>query len=118
MLFLLAGIILGGIGLHVLFGGAVPVIPVAGEPLWEIALTFIVFILQYFSSPSQKWLSTCPRSGSRKILSIKPSCLLVLCIFSCHDSHLHVCLQQDKRQSHYCDTHARFAKRLVESALG
>jgi len=44
-LFLLAGIILGGIGLHVLFGGAVPVIPVAGEPLWEVALTFIAFIL-------------------------------------------------------------------------
>ena len=44
-LFLLAGIILGGIGLYVLFGGAMPVIPVAGEPLWEIALTFIVFIL-------------------------------------------------------------------------
>ena len=44
-LFLLAGIILGGIGLHVLFGGAVPVIPVTGKPLWEIALTFIIFIL-------------------------------------------------------------------------
>jgi len=44
-MFLLAGIILGGIGLHVLFGGAMPAIPVAGEPIWEIALTFLVLIL-------------------------------------------------------------------------
>jgi membrane protease YdiL (CAAX protease family) len=43
--FLLAGIILGGIGLHVLFGGAMPVIPVAGKPLWEIGLTFLVLIV-------------------------------------------------------------------------
>jgi len=46
--FLLAGIILGGIGLHVLFGGAMPVIPIAGEPVWEVALTFLVGILVLF----------------------------------------------------------------------
>jgi membrane protease YdiL (CAAX protease family) len=42
---LLAAIILGGIGLHVLFGGETPVIPAAGKPLWDIALTFVIFVL-------------------------------------------------------------------------
>ncbi len=46
--FLLAGIILGGIGLHVLFGGVMPVIPVAGKPLWEIVLTFVLLIVMGF----------------------------------------------------------------------
>jgi uncharacterized protein len=44
-LFLLAAIILGGIGLHMLFSGAMPIIPAAGKPLWEVALTFLVFML-------------------------------------------------------------------------
>ncbi|MBE0669972.1 MAG: CPBP family intramembrane metalloprotease [Anaerolineales bacterium] len=44
-IFLLAVIILGGIGLHVLFGGARPVIPAAGKPLWEVAVTVLVFLL-------------------------------------------------------------------------
>lgn len=44
-LFLLAAVILGGIGLHVLFGGAMPSIPAAGAPLWQIALIFIVTVL-------------------------------------------------------------------------
>jgi membrane protease YdiL (CAAX protease family) len=43
--FLLAVIILGGIGLHVAFGGAMPVIPAADAPLWDIILTFLVFVL-------------------------------------------------------------------------
>jgi membrane protease YdiL (CAAX protease family) len=46
--FLLAGIILGGIGLNVLCGGAMPVIPVAGKPLWEIGLTFLVLVAMGF----------------------------------------------------------------------
>jgi membrane protease YdiL (CAAX protease family) len=46
--FLLAGIILGGIGLHLLFGGVMPVIPVAGKPLWEILLTFVLLIVMGF----------------------------------------------------------------------
>lgn len=46
--FLLAGIILGGIGLHVLSGGAMPGIPVAGKPLWEIGLIFLVLIVMGF----------------------------------------------------------------------
>lgn len=44
-LFLLASFILGGIGLHVLLGGAVPLIPAAGLPLWQTALIFIVTVL-------------------------------------------------------------------------
>lgn len=47
-LFLLAALILGGIGLHVLFGGTVPVIPAAGDLLWDIALTFLIFVLLGF----------------------------------------------------------------------
>ena len=45
-LFLLAAFILGGIGLHVLFGGTMmPAIPAAGVPVWQIALIFIVTVL-------------------------------------------------------------------------
>ncbi|HJR81654.1 MAG TPA: CPBP family intramembrane glutamic endopeptidase [Anaerolineales bacterium] len=43
-LFALAALILGGIGLHVLFGGAMPSIPSAGIPLWQIALIFTVTV--------------------------------------------------------------------------
>ncbi|HSL30798.1 MAG TPA: CPBP family intramembrane glutamic endopeptidase [Anaerolineales bacterium] len=43
--FLLAAIILGGIGLHVLFGGPMPIIPAAESPVWQIALAFPLFIL-------------------------------------------------------------------------
>lgn len=46
--FLLALIILGGIGLHVLFGGAMPVIPAAGTPVWQVALIFLLFVLLGF----------------------------------------------------------------------
>ena len=46
--FLLALIILGGIGLHMLFGGATPVIPAAGTPLWQLALIFLAFVLLGF----------------------------------------------------------------------
>ena len=46
--FLLAAIILGGIGLHVLSGGTMPFIPAAGSPLWDIALTFLVFVVVGF----------------------------------------------------------------------
>jgi membrane protease YdiL (CAAX protease family) len=44
-LFLLAAIILGGIGLHILFGGAMPVIPAAGSSLVNTGIVFIVFIV-------------------------------------------------------------------------
>lgn len=44
-LFLLAGLILGGIGLSILFVGTSPVIPAAASPLWQIVLTFPIFIL-------------------------------------------------------------------------
>ena len=42
---LLALLILGGISLHVLFGGAVPAMPAAGAPLWKIAFAFLLFIV-------------------------------------------------------------------------
>jgi uncharacterized protein len=43
--FLLAVIILGGIGLHVLFGGAMPAIPATGSAWWEVALSFVLLIV-------------------------------------------------------------------------
>jgi membrane protease YdiL (CAAX protease family) len=42
-LFLIAFVILGGIGLHVLFGGTMPRIPVAGSSFVNIAIVFVVF---------------------------------------------------------------------------
>jgi len=45
VLFLIAAIILGGIGLYVIFGGAMPVIPAAGSPVLETGIVFVVFIL-------------------------------------------------------------------------
>ena len=44
-LFLLAAIILGGIGLHVLFGGDMPKIPAAGSSLLNTAIVFLVLIV-------------------------------------------------------------------------
>src|SRR6266508_4656765 len=44
-LFLLAAIILGGIGLHVLFGGGMPMIPAAGSSFVNFAITFVVFVV-------------------------------------------------------------------------
>lgn len=46
--FLLAAIILGGIGLQVLFGGAKPAIPAVGAPLWKIAFAFLFFVVLGF----------------------------------------------------------------------
>ena len=48
--FLLAILILGGIGLHVFFGGTMPAIPVADAPLWQTALIFLVLVLFGFCS--------------------------------------------------------------------
>ncbi|HEX9386927.1 MAG TPA: CPBP family glutamic-type intramembrane protease [Anaerolineales bacterium] len=44
-LFLIAAIILGGMGLHVLFGGAMLVIPAAGSSLVNAAIVLVVFIV-------------------------------------------------------------------------
>jgi CAAX protease family protein len=46
--FLLAALILGGIGLSILFGGALPTIPVAASPLWQTALVFLLFVVLGF----------------------------------------------------------------------
>jgi len=43
--FLLAGVILGGIGLHVLFGGALPEMPIAGAPVSLILFAFTVTVI-------------------------------------------------------------------------
>jgi membrane protease YdiL (CAAX protease family) len=45
---LLAVLILGGIGLHILFGGAVPTIPAASAPFWNIAVAFLLFVVLGF----------------------------------------------------------------------
>ena len=44
-LFLIAPIILGGIGLHVLVGGEMPAIPAAGDSLMNTGIVFVVFVL-------------------------------------------------------------------------
>ena len=46
--FLLAALILGGIGLSILFGGGMPTIPAGTSPLWQTALVFLVFVLLGF----------------------------------------------------------------------
>ena len=46
--FLLAALILGGIGLSILFGGARPTIPAGTSPLWQTALVFLIFVLLGF----------------------------------------------------------------------
>jgi uncharacterized protein len=43
--FLLAAVILGGIGLHIVFGGAMPVMPIAGAPVSLILFAFTVTVL-------------------------------------------------------------------------
>jgi membrane protease YdiL (CAAX protease family) len=43
-LFLLAAFILGGIGLHVLLGGTLPVIPAAGASVLDILLAFLLLL--------------------------------------------------------------------------
>ena len=43
--FLLAAVILGGMGLHVLFGGAMPVMPIAGAPVSMIMFAFTVTVI-------------------------------------------------------------------------
>jgi membrane protease YdiL (CAAX protease family) len=44
-IFLLAAVILGGIGLHVLFGGAMPEMPIAGAPVSLILFAFTVTVI-------------------------------------------------------------------------
>jgi membrane protease YdiL (CAAX protease family) len=46
--YLMALIILGGIGLHIALGGQMPFIPASGAPAWDIALTFLIFVLLGF----------------------------------------------------------------------
>ena len=43
--FMLAALILGGIGSHVLFGGTMPAIPAAGASVLNLALSFVILIV-------------------------------------------------------------------------
>ena len=45
---LLALLILGGIGLHILFGGIVPNVPASGAPIGNVVLAFLLFLLLGF----------------------------------------------------------------------
>jgi membrane protease YdiL (CAAX protease family) len=56
-LFLLAAVILGGIGLHVLLGGSMPPIPAAGAPIGTIVLSFLLLLLLgfFFNTEEIAW---------------------------------------------------------------
>ena len=45
---LMAVLILGGIGLHVLFGGRMPAIPAAEAPLWQLPFIVLLLVLMGF----------------------------------------------------------------------
>jgi membrane protease YdiL (CAAX protease family) len=77
-LFLLAIIILGGIGLHALFGGAMPVIPVAGESAVNIVLSFLLLILvgALFNTEEIVWRGFA-LPGLQEKYSVLVACLLV-----------------------------------------
>ncbi|MBI5950442.1 MAG: CPBP family intramembrane metalloprotease [Chloroflexi bacterium] len=95
--FLLAFIILGGIGLHVAFGGAMPVIPAAGEPLWQTALLFLLFVLvgSLFNTEEVAWRGfALPRLQDRygalaaALLITIPEVILHLPLFWIKDSFI------------------------------
>jgi uncharacterized protein len=95
--FLLAFIILGGIGLHVVFGGAMPVIPAADAPLWKTVLLFLLFVLIgfLFNSEEVAWRGfALPRLQDRygalvaALLITIPEVMLHLPLFWIKDSFI------------------------------
>jgi len=95
--FLLAFIILGGIGLHVAFGGAMPVIPAANEPLWQTVLLFLLFVLvgSLFNTEEVAWRGfALPRLQDRygalaaALLITIPEVILHLPLFWIKDSFI------------------------------
>jgi membrane protease YdiL (CAAX protease family) len=95
--FLLAFIILGGIGLHVAFGGAMPIIPAADKPLWQTVLLFLLFILigSLFNTEEVAWRGfALPRLQDRygalaaALLITIPEVILHLPLFWIKDSFI------------------------------
>lgn len=85
--FLMAVIILGGIGLHIAFGGQVPVIPASGAPAWDIALTFLIFVLLGFLINTEEvaW-----RGFALPRLQVKYGALLAALLITVPEVLLHV----------------------------
>lgn len=85
--FLMAAVILGGIGLHVAFGGQKPAIPAAGAPAWEIALTFLIFVLLGFLINTEEvaW-----RGFALPLLQVKHGALVAALLITIPEVLLHV----------------------------
>ena len=85
--FLMAVIIRGGIGLHIAFGGQVPVIPASGAPAWDIALTFLIFVLLGFLINTEEvaW-----RGFALPRLQVKYGALLAALLITVPEVLLHV----------------------------
>jgi uncharacterized protein len=85
--FLMAAVILGGIGLHVAFGGDSTVIPVAGAPAWDIALTFLIFVLLGFLINTEEvaW-----RGFALPLLQVKHGALVAALLITIPEVLLHV----------------------------
>lgn len=85
--FLMAAVILGGIGLHMAFGGQRPVIPASGAPAWEIALTFLIFVLLGFLINTEEvaW-----RGFALPLLQVKHGALVAALLITIPEVLLHV----------------------------
>jgi len=85
--FLMAVIILGGIGVHIAFGGDSTVVPAAGAPAWEIALTFLLFVLLGFLINTEEvaW-----RGFALPRLQVRYGALLAALIITIPEVLLHV----------------------------
>lgn len=85
--FLMAAVILGGIGLHMAFGGQMPAIPAAGALAWDIALTFLIFVLLGFLINTEEvaW-----RGFALPLLQVKHGALVAALLITIPEVLLHV----------------------------